>query len=140
MVSAHSDLDDAGEIVTPTPRVKRILSSPRCFPHIAQVIVGTVPLLTSCVGEYWCCDLHIFLFGRPSPERFLGENNMMKIGKISVVILRFQLLNKFKYYIISIFSFGGVGGGDRPFFLGNQVLLRQLLHCLRPLLPGIQKL
>lgn len=39
MVSAHSDLDDAGEIVTPTPRVKRILSSPRCLPHIAQVIL-----------------------------------------------------------------------------------------------------
>lgn len=38
MVSAHSDLDDAGELVTPTPRVKRILSSPRCLPHIAQVI------------------------------------------------------------------------------------------------------
>ena len=37
MVSAHSDLDDAGEIVTPTPRVKRILSSPRCLPHVAQV-------------------------------------------------------------------------------------------------------
>lgn len=37
MVSAHSDLDDAGEIVTPTPRVKRILSSPRCIPHVAQV-------------------------------------------------------------------------------------------------------
>ena len=45
MVSAHSDLDDAGEIVTPTPRVKRILSSPRCLPHIAQVIVGTIYLL-----------------------------------------------------------------------------------------------
>ena len=42
MVSAHSDLDDAGEIVTPTPRVKRILSSPRCLPHIAQVIPGVV--------------------------------------------------------------------------------------------------
>lgn len=38
MASAHSDLDDAGEIVTPTPRVKRILSSPRCLPHVAQVI------------------------------------------------------------------------------------------------------
>jgi DnaJ family protein C protein 13 len=37
MASAHSDLDDAGEIVTPTPRVKRILSSPRCLPHVAQV-------------------------------------------------------------------------------------------------------
>lgn len=42
MVSAHSDLDDAGEIVTPTPRVKRILSSPRCLPHIAQVIPRVV--------------------------------------------------------------------------------------------------
>lgn len=39
MVAAHSDIDDAGEIVTPTPRVKRILSSPRCIPHIAQVNV-----------------------------------------------------------------------------------------------------
>lgn len=38
MVAAHSDIDDAGEIVTPTPRVKRILSSSRCLPHIAQVI------------------------------------------------------------------------------------------------------
>lgn len=37
MVAAHSDIDDAGEIVTPTPRVKRILSSPRCLPHITQV-------------------------------------------------------------------------------------------------------
>lgn len=39
MVAAHSDIDDAGEIVTPTPRVKRILSSARCLPHIAQVNV-----------------------------------------------------------------------------------------------------
>ncbi|KAL3643272.1 DnaJ subfamily C grv2 [Castilleja foliolosa] len=37
MVAAHSDIDDAGEIVTPTPRVKRILSSPRCLPHITQI-------------------------------------------------------------------------------------------------------
>uniref|UniRef100_A0A1D1ZA60 DnaJ subfamily C member 13 n=2 Tax=Anthurium amnicola TaxID=1678845 RepID=A0A1D1ZA60_9ARAE len=43
MVSAHSDLDDAGEIVTPTPRVKRILSSPRCLPHIAQVLLAGEP-------------------------------------------------------------------------------------------------
>lgn len=46
MVAAHSDIDDAGEIVTPTPRVKRILSSPRCLPHIAQVI-------TLCQPSYW---------------------------------------------------------------------------------------
>jgi hypothetical protein len=37
MVGVHSDLDDAGELVTPTPRVKRILTSPRCLNHIAQV-------------------------------------------------------------------------------------------------------
>ncbi|CAA6666689.1 unnamed protein product [Spirodela intermedia] len=43
MVSAHSDLDDAGEIVTPTPRVKRILSSPRCLPHVAQVLLTGEP-------------------------------------------------------------------------------------------------
>ncbi|KAL6984843.1 DnaJ subfamily C grv2 [Sarracenia purpurea var. burkii] len=43
MVSAHSDLDDAGELVTPTPRVKRILSSPRCLPHIAQAMLTGEP-------------------------------------------------------------------------------------------------
>ncbi|KAM6600803.1 hypothetical protein CsatA_020412 [Cannabis sativa] len=43
MVSAHSDLDDAGEIVTPTPRVKRMLSSPRCLPHIAQAMLSGEP-------------------------------------------------------------------------------------------------
>ncbi|XVE98225.1 hypothetical protein REPUB_Repub03eG0087400 [Reevesia pubescens] len=43
MVSAHSDLDDAGEIVTPTPRVKWILSSPRCLPHIAQAMLSGEP-------------------------------------------------------------------------------------------------
>ncbi|KAF8728194.1 hypothetical protein HU200_018782 [Digitaria exilis] len=43
MASAHSDLDDAGEIVTPTPRVKRILSSPRCLPHVAQVMLTGEP-------------------------------------------------------------------------------------------------
>lgn len=37
MVGVHSDLDDAGELITPTPRVKRILTSPRCLNHIAQV-------------------------------------------------------------------------------------------------------
>ncbi|KAF5482079.1 hypothetical protein F2P56_002674 [Juglans regia] len=45
MVSAHSDLDDAGEIVTPTPRVKRILSSPRCLPHIAQAMLSGEPCI-----------------------------------------------------------------------------------------------
>ncbi|KFK32462.1 hypothetical protein AALP_AA6G244900 [Arabis alpina] len=45
MVSAHSDLDDAGEIVTPTPRVKRILSSTRCLPHIAQAMLSGEPVI-----------------------------------------------------------------------------------------------
>lgn len=49
MVSAHSDLDDAGEIVTPTPRVKRILSSTRCLPHIAQVM----PSFSALVFPYF---------------------------------------------------------------------------------------
>ena len=44
MVAAHSDIDDAGEIVTPTPRMKQILSSPRCLPHIAQVIFEVLSL------------------------------------------------------------------------------------------------
>ncbi|CAH9071544.1 unnamed protein product [Cuscuta epithymum] len=43
MVAAHSDIDDAGEIVTPTPKVKRILSSPRCLPHIAQAMLSGEP-------------------------------------------------------------------------------------------------
>ncbi|XP_073289713.1 dnaJ homolog subfamily C GRV2-like isoform X2 [Primulina huaijiensis] len=45
MVAAHSDIDDAGEIVTPTPRVKRILSSPRCLPHIAQALLSGEPTI-----------------------------------------------------------------------------------------------
>lgn len=46
MVGVHSDLDDAGELVTPTPRVKRILTSPRCLNHIAQVeCLSVVPIL-----------------------------------------------------------------------------------------------
>ncbi|XP_023749692.1 dnaJ homolog subfamily C GRV2 [Lactuca sativa] len=45
MVSSHSDIDDAGEIVTPTPRVKRILSSPRCLPHIAQAMLSGEPAI-----------------------------------------------------------------------------------------------
>uniref|UniRef100_A0A2P2LD97 DnaJ homolog subfamily C GRV2 isoform X2 n=1 Tax=Rhizophora mucronata TaxID=61149 RepID=A0A2P2LD97_RHIMU len=50
MVSAHSDIDDAGEIVTPTPRVKRILSSPRCFPHIAQALLSGEPSIVEAAA------------------------------------------------------------------------------------------
>ncbi|CAN1331336.1 DnaJ homolog subfamily C GRV2 [Linum perenne] len=50
MVSAHSDLDDAGEIVTPTPRVKSILSSPRCLPHIAQVMLSGEPSIVEAAA------------------------------------------------------------------------------------------
>lgn len=56
MVAAHSDMDDAGELVTPTPRVKSILSSPRCLPHIAQVfLIVLVPYIL-----YWKLDFQIF--------------------------------------------------------------------------------
>uniref|UniRef100_A0A2C9W566 J domain-containing protein n=1 Tax=Manihot esculenta TaxID=3983 RepID=A0A2C9W566_MANES len=50
MVAAHSDLDDAGEIVTPTPRVKRILSSPRCLPHIAQAMLSGEPAIVEAAA------------------------------------------------------------------------------------------
>ncbi|KHN10408.1 DnaJ like subfamily C member 13 [Glycine soja] len=50
MVSARSDLDDAGEIVTPTPRVKRILSSPRCLPHIAQAFLSGEPSIVEAAA------------------------------------------------------------------------------------------
>ncbi|XP_044464758.1 dnaJ homolog subfamily C GRV2-like isoform X2 [Mangifera indica] len=50
MVSAHSDLDDAGEIVTPTPRVKRILSSPRCLPHIAKAMLSGEPSIVEAAA------------------------------------------------------------------------------------------
>ncbi|XP_078442767.1 DNAJ heat shock N-terminal domain-containing protein isoform X2 [Wolffia australiana] len=50
MVSAHSDLDDAGEIVTPTPRVKRILSSPRCLPHVAQALLTGEPAIVEAAA------------------------------------------------------------------------------------------
>ncbi|XP_021638532.2 dnaJ homolog subfamily C GRV2 isoform X2 [Hevea brasiliensis] len=50
MVAAHSDLDDAGEIVTPTPRVKRILSSPRCLPHIAQAMLSGEPSIVEAAA------------------------------------------------------------------------------------------
>ncbi|XP_057768784.1 dnaJ homolog subfamily C GRV2 isoform X2 [Salvia miltiorrhiza] len=50
MVAAHSDIDDAGEIVTPTPRVKRILSSPRCLPHIAQAMLSGEPTIVEAAA------------------------------------------------------------------------------------------
>ncbi|OAY65084.1 DnaJ subfamily C GRV2 [Ananas comosus] len=50
MASAHSDLDDAGEIVTPTPRVKRILSSPRCLPHVAQAMLTGEPSIVEAAA------------------------------------------------------------------------------------------
>ncbi|XP_057538680.1 dnaJ homolog subfamily C GRV2 isoform X1 [Amaranthus tricolor] len=50
MVSARSDLDDAGEIVTPTPRVKRILSSPRCLPHISQAMLSGEPSIVEAAA------------------------------------------------------------------------------------------
>lgn len=56
MVAVHSDLDDAGELIIPTPRVKRILTSPRCLNHIAQVrflhlISCFLVLMVSCFKE-----------------------------------------------------------------------------------------
>ncbi|KAH7286770.1 hypothetical protein KP509_32G022100 [Ceratopteris richardii] len=51
MVNVHSDLDDAGELVTPTPRVKRILSSSRCLPHIAQAILTGEPIIVESAAS-----------------------------------------------------------------------------------------
>ncbi|XP_021751331.1 dnaJ homolog subfamily C GRV2-like isoform X1 [Chenopodium quinoa] len=50
MVAARSDLDDAGEIVTPTPRVKRILSSLRCLPHISQAMLSGEPSIVEAAA------------------------------------------------------------------------------------------
>ncbi|CAM6086907.1 unnamed protein product [Calypogeia fissa] len=51
MVSVHSDLDDAGELITPTPKVKRILSSSRCLPHIAQAMLTGEPVIVEGAGS-----------------------------------------------------------------------------------------
>ncbi|ONM00046.1 DnaJ homolog subfamily C GRV2 [Zea mays] len=51
MASARSDLDDAGEIVTPTPRVKHILSSPRCLPHVAQAMLTGEPSIVEAAAS-----------------------------------------------------------------------------------------
>jgi DnaJ family protein C protein 13 len=61
MASAHSDLDDAGEIVTPTPMVKRILSSPRCLPHVAQVLYSLKFVVFLISRNYFVVILFIFL-------------------------------------------------------------------------------
>ena len=37
LVAMQADRDASGELLTPTPRVKRILATQRCLPHIAQV-------------------------------------------------------------------------------------------------------
>lgn len=50
MVAARSDLDDAGEMLTPTPRVKRILSSLRCLPHIAQAMLSGEPTVVEAAA------------------------------------------------------------------------------------------
>ncbi|XP_020546989.1 dnaJ homolog subfamily C GRV2-like [Sesamum indicum] len=42
--------DDAEEIVTPTPRVKRILSSSRCLPHIAQAMLSGEPTIVDAAA------------------------------------------------------------------------------------------
>ncbi|XP_078182422.1 DNAJ heat shock N-terminal domain-containing protein [Carex rostrata] len=51
MASAHSDLDDAGEIVTPTPAVKFALSSPRCLPHVTQAILTNEPSIVESAAS-----------------------------------------------------------------------------------------
>ncbi|RYR76596.1 hypothetical protein Ahy_A01g001185 isoform M [Arachis hypogaea] len=47
----HTNINyDAGEIVTPTPGVKRILSSPCCLPHIAQAILSGEPSIVEAAA------------------------------------------------------------------------------------------
>ncbi|XP_011078686.2 dnaJ homolog subfamily C GRV2-like [Sesamum indicum] len=50
MVAAHSGIYDAGEIVTPTPRVKRILLSSCCLPHIAQAMLSGEPTIVDAAA------------------------------------------------------------------------------------------
>eukprot|EP00850_Spirogloea_muscicola_P020512 SM000218S06608 [mRNA] locus=s218:193476:202559:- [translate_table: standard] len=47
LLAVHTDLDEGGELVTPTPIVKRILSSPRCLPHVAQSILTGEPAVVA---------------------------------------------------------------------------------------------
>ncbi|RYR30641.1 hypothetical protein Ahy_B01g055382 isoform C [Arachis hypogaea] len=54
--------DDAGEIVTPTPGVKRILSSPCCLPHIAQELSPCLLTLSYLVQVVYYVIVFIFLF------------------------------------------------------------------------------
>ncbi|RYR76577.1 hypothetical protein Ahy_A01g001155 isoform D [Arachis hypogaea] len=47
----HTNINyDAGEIVTPTPGVKRIFSSPCCLPHIAQAILSGEPSIVEAAA------------------------------------------------------------------------------------------
>eukprot|EP00850_Spirogloea_muscicola_P013506 SM000092S24474 [mRNA] locus=s92:75259:82133:- [translate_table: standard] len=47
LLAVHTDLDEGGELVTPTPIVKRILSSLRCLPHVAQSILTGEPAVVA---------------------------------------------------------------------------------------------
>ncbi|KAI5416395.1 DnaJ sub C grv2, variant 3 [Lathyrus oleraceus] len=93
MVSAHSDLDDAGEIVTPTPRVKRILSSPRCLPHIAQVILSGEPsiveaaaaLLKAIVTRNPKAMIRLYSTGAFYFALAYPGSNLLSIGKLFAV-------------------------------------------------------
>ncbi|WJX96721.1 DnaJ sub C grv2 [Trifolium repens] len=94
MVSAHSDLDDAGEIVTPTPRVKRILSSPCCLPHIVQSILSGEPsiveaaaaLLKAIVTRNPKAMIRLYSTGAFYFALAYPGSNLLSIGKLFSVI------------------------------------------------------
>ncbi|KAF5945782.1 hypothetical protein HYC85_016010 [Camellia sinensis] len=90
MVSAHSDLDDAGELVTPTPRVKRMLSSPRCLPHIAQamltgepsVVEGAAALLKAVVTRNPKAMIKLYSTGSFYFALAYPGSNLLSIGQL----------------------------------------------------------
>lgn len=90
MVSAHSDLDDAGELVTPTPRVKRMLSSPRCLPHIAQamltgepsVVEGAAALLKAVVTRNPKAMIKLYSTGAFYFALAYPGSNLLSIGQL----------------------------------------------------------
>eukprot|EP00898_Chlorokybus_atmophyticus_P007654 jgi/Chlat1/7890/Chrsp66S00581 len=45
VVDQRQSLDDDGDLITPIPQAKRILSSPRCLPHLAQILLVGEPSL-----------------------------------------------------------------------------------------------